>query len=469
MRLIRHTVDLPQPSEGVSLLANMAGNPFRNYTVALFFAAISVSSLCAQQNLEAALLAEINKIKAIDHHAHPLAFTAPGEPPDMDFDALSGEGLEMTGPGPVRMRPDNPEYIGAWRSLFGYKWSDISEEHVQAFSKQKQSVMAQRGDGYPAWVLDQLGIETMFANRISLGRGLVTPRFRWVAFDDALMFPLNNEGAQRINPDYRSFYKDETKLLKRYLSDVGLAGLPATLTDYVSKVVVPTLERQKKDGAVAIKFEAAYLRSLEFADPAEVDAARVYERYATGNEPPPNDYKALQDFLFRRIAREAGRLELPVHIHCTGGMGSYYYLRTSNPLLLDTVFNDPKLRGTNFVLIHGGWPFVKEVAQLFSKPNVYADFSVQDILFYPRALSETLRIWLEVHPEKVFFGTDAMSFTPEVNWEETAWLATTTARRALAIALAGMITDHEIDRARALVLAEMVMRGNALKLYQPAK
>jgi predicted TIM-barrel fold metal-dependent hydrolase len=446
----------------------MAGTLFRNYTLAAFCAAITTSSLFAQQNLESDLLAEINKIKAIDHHAHPLAFTGPGEPPDMDFDALIGEGLEMTGQPPIRMRPDNPEYIGAWRSLFGYKWSDMSEEHVHALSQEKQRVMAQRGKDYPAWVLDRLGIETMFANRVSLGRGLAAPRFRWVAFDDALIFPLNNEGAQRLNPDYRSFYNDETKVLKRYLSDLHLPGVPPTLTDYLAKVVVPTLERQKTNGAVAIKFEAAYLRSLEFADQAEADAARIYERYAKGEEPPPGDYKVLQDFLFRRIAQEAGRLKLPVHIHCTAGVGSYYYLRTSNPLLLDGVFNDPKLRATNFVLIHGGWPFVKEVAQLFSKPNVYADFSVQDILFYPRALSETLRIWLEIQPEKVFFGTDAMSFTPEVSWEEAAWLSTTTARKALAIALAGMISDHEIDRARALVLAEMVMRGNALKLYQPA-
>jgi predicted TIM-barrel fold metal-dependent hydrolase len=231
--------------------------------------------------------------------------------------------------------------------------------------------------------------------------------------------------------------------------------------------MIPTLERQAANGAVAIKFEAAYLRSLEFADPSEVEAARIYERYAKGEEPPPQDYKVLQDFLFRRIAQEAGRLKLPVHIHSTAGAGTYYQLGTANPLLLDSVVNDPKLRATNFVLIHGGWPFVKEAAQLLSKPNVYADFSVQDLLLYPRALSETLRVWLELFPEKVFFGTDAMSFTPEVNWEETAWLSTTTTRQALAIALAGMINDHEIDRPRALILAGMVLRGNALKLYQP--
>jgi hypothetical protein len=40
-----------------------------------------------------------------------------------------------------------------------------------------------------------------------------------------------------------------------------------------------------------------------------------------------------------------------------------------------------------------------------------------------------------------------------------------TARRGLAIALTGMINDREITRERALEIAEMVLRGNALKLY----
>ena len=42
----------------------------------------------------------------------------------------------------------------------------------------------------------------------------------------------------------------------------------ATLQEYVAKVVTPVLEMQKQNGAVAIKFEAAYLRSLDFG-PAE--------------------------------------------------------------------------------------------------------------------------------------------------------------------------------------------------------
>ena len=95
---------------------------------------------------------------------------------------------------------------------------------------------------------------------------------------------------------------------------------------------------------MAIKFEAAYLRALDFAPAKETDAARVYARYVKGGVPSNADYKTLQDYLFRYIAREAGRLGMAVHFHTGGGCGGYFAMEGSNPLLLDSVFNDPALR-----------------------------------------------------------------------------------------------------------------------------
>jgi hypothetical protein len=305
----------------------------------------------------------------------------------------------------------------------------------------------------------------MFANRIAMGRGLAAPRFRWVPFDDPLIFPLSNEAQKRFNQDYKGFYPAEEKLLKRYLADLNIRALPAALDAYLKQVVTPTLERQKRNGAVAIKYEAAYLRKLDFDNPDEAKARLTYARYVRGGEPPANDYKALQDFLFFYIGREAGRLGLAVHIHCIDGAGGFYRQSGSNPLLLETAFNDPGLRKTNFVVVHGAYPFTKEMGGLMGKPNVYADFSAQTFLTYPRELSETLRNWLESYPDKVLFGTDAFSFGPAVDWGEVAWLSNTTARQALALALTGMISDGEIDRARAMELARMVLHDNAAKLY----
>jgi predicted TIM-barrel fold metal-dependent hydrolase len=103
---------------------------------------------------------------------------------------------------------------------------------------------------------------------------------------------------------------------------------------------------------------------------------------------------------------------------------------------------------------------------MFGKPNVYADFSAQTFFLYPRALSEVLRSWLETYPDRVLFGTDAFSFGPLIDWPEVAWLSNWTARQALALALTGMMNDGEISRERAMELARMVLRDNAIKLYK---
>jgi len=418
----------------------------------------------AQTRTDSDLLNEISRIKAIDNHAHPLKYVAAGEKPDDEFDALPLDALEPF-PLPLRLNTTNPEFIGAWRALYRYAHNDMSEAHVRELLAAKQRVLKERGDSFPAWVLDQLNIETMFANRVAMGRGLSTPRFHWVAFDDALIFPLNNEAAKRFNRDYKAFFPGEERLLKRYLADLKVSALPSSLDEYLKLIVTPTLERQKKNGAVAIKFEAAYLRKLDFDDPDEAKARAIYARFVRGGEPPASGYKVLQDFLFYYVAREAGRLGMGVHIHCIEGAGGYYRQSGSNPLLLETAFNDPTLRKTNFVVIHGGYPFTQEMRSLMSKPNVYADFSAQTFFMYPRELSGILRNWLEFYPDKILFGTDAFSFGPEVDWPEVAWLSNTTARQALALALTGMMNDGEITRERASELARMVLRENASRLY----
>jgi hypothetical protein len=424
----------------------------------------SPAPVSAQAGIDRDLLSEIMKIKAIDNHAHPLKYVPDGEPADTEFDALPLDAIAAF-PLPVRLFPTNPDFIRAWRDLYDYKHNDMNEAHVRELMSAKQAVVKQKGEVTPAWILDQLNIETMFANRVAMGRGLTAPRFRWVSFADPLLFPLSNEAQKRFNQDYKGFYPAEEKLLKRYLADLNIRGLPPTLDSYLKQVVAPTLERQKRNGAVAIKYEAAYLRKLDFDNPDEAKARLTYARYVRGGEPAANDYKVLQDFLFFYIARECGRLGLAVHIHCIAGAGGFYRQSGSNPLLLETAFNDVTLRKTNFVVVHGGYPFTKEMGALMGKPNVYADFSAQTFLLYPRELSEILRNWLEGLPDKILFGTDAFSFGPEVDWGEVAWVSNTTARQALALALSGMMNDGEIDRARALELARMVLHDNAAKLY----
>jgi predicted TIM-barrel fold metal-dependent hydrolase len=404
----------------------------------LLIPAVLLLAACSREQppVDPQLAAAIAGIKAIDNHAHPV-LTAPG---DREFDALPVDHMEPQSD-PVAMRP------GAFQTPFT--------------AESKAAAKRKRGDGYPAWVLDQMGVETMLANRVAMGTSVQPPRFRWVPYADALIFPLDNSRLAAQNPDRQAFFPLEDKLRARYLAESGLSALPATLAEYLARVITPTLERHKQGGAVAEKFEAAYLRSLAFDAVDAAQADRVYRQ----RTPNKADYKLLQDYLFRHVATECGRLGMAVHLHTMAGAGGYFDVGGANPLNLEPILNNPALRQTKFVMVHGGWPFTREITPLLEKPNAYLDFSGQALALSPATLSGILREWLEHVPEKVMFATDGYPYSNEMGWEESAWMAAHNGREALGRALTAMMRDGAITRTRATELARMVLRENARALY----
>ena len=77
-----------------------------------------------------------------------------------------------------------------------------------------------------------------------MGRGVRPPRFRWVPYADALLFPLDNSGLAQQSPDRKAFFADENNVRARYLQALGLASPPGKLAGYLARVVTPTLERE---------------------------------------------------------------------------------------------------------------------------------------------------------------------------------------------------------------------------------
>lgn len=442
--------------------ATLKGKPMRRFPLLLVLAC----SLAAvgQNAPDPALLAEIQKIPAVDNHTHVMKVTGPGEKDD-EFDALPCDTLE-TYVTQFFLRPDRPEVVQAWKAFYGYRYSDQSADHVKELIAAREKLMGQQGDNFPTWVLDRIGTRTMFANRVAMGRGLPAKRFPWVPYDDALLFPLNN-AAMADTPDRKFFFGREEALLKRYLGEVSVATMPRTLEDYIRQVLIPVLENQKKGGAIAIKFEAAYLRALDFAPADQKPAEDAYRRgIESGSALPAADYKAVQDYLFQTLASEAGRLGLPMHLHTGAGCGRYYRITGGNPLLMEPLLNLQAMNKTTFVFIHGAWPFTEEMASMLDRPNVFTDTSAQGFLVSNRRFAQSIRQWLEYEPEKVLFGTDTYAGPdPQYGWDTVAWQTAHNTRYALALALTGMVQDGEISRTRALELANMVLHGNAEKLY----
>jgi uncharacterized protein len=429
----------------------------------LVLTAAVATSGAAQTPIDSGLVRYIATIKMVDNHAHPGRMTLPGMGPDSEFDALPLDGVAYQLP--VQMRPESPIWIGAWKALYGYRYADEESAHVAALTAERRRVMQAQGANFPNWVLDHVGIDIMLANRVGMGPGLAPPRFRWVSFVDPLIYPLDVRAEART-PDMKVLFPRTVRLLRRYEREAGATSPPATLDAYLMTVVMPTLERFRREGAVAVKFEAAYLRPLDFAPASEAEARDTYARYALGGVPDHASYKNLQDYLFHYVAREAGRLGMAVHIHTLAAFGSFYLMRGSEPYDLEPTFNDPDLRGTKFVFLHGGWPLTNQTMALLNKPNVYADISAMDQLIPAAQLATILRSWLSTYPEKVLFGSDAYGGQGDGGgWEDGAWVATTNARRGLAMALTGMMADGEIDRAGAERLARMVLRENAIRLY----
>lgn len=401
------------------------------------------------------LLTEIQKIPIFDHHAHP-AF-----PDDTDVDAMAAP----PGSSPLRERLDNPELVAAAKSLWDYPYDDLSPEHAKWLIDKKAELKKAGGTAYFDQVLDKLGIETSIANRVAMAPYLDPKRFRWVFFVDAFMFPFNNSQLAARNPDQQVYIPLQEKVLRRYAKQANLAQLPPDLSGYL-KFISQILQENQQKGAIAEKFEAAYFRPLRFGDPPRAQAEAIYRKYRSGSLPTADEYRTFQDFIFRYLVTEAGRLHLAVHLHTAVGIGDYFNITDGNIMNLESVLRDPRYKDVTWVMIHGGYPLEREAIWLGAMKNVYMDSSLMEIDLYPAQFKDSLRQWLELFPDKVTFGSDAFPYNDALGAEESYWMGVQSSREALAAALAEMISAGEISEAKAMQIARGYLHDNAAQLYK---
>ena len=408
------------------------------------------------QQIYQRLLPQIEKIPAFDHHAHP------GYADDLDVDAMAAPPNASEA---LRTRDDNPELAAAAKALFGYPYDDLSPEHAKWLLNKKTELKRQlAGTAYFNSILDKINTESSVANRAMMPDYLDPQRFPWVFFADSFMWPFNNQRETARNPDEGVFIPLQEKMLHRWMQQESVDKLPSRFADYLN-FISQVLEDNSKRGGIAMKFEVAYFRPTTFGDPPRELAESLYQKYIAGGVPDEKEYRTFQDFIFRYLIREGGRLHLPVHIHTAIGIGDYFNLSQSNIMNLESVLRDPRYASTTFVMIHGGYPLEREAIWLAAMKNVYLDSSFAELAQYPSAFKDTLKMWLETFPDKITFGTDCFPYNQVLGAEESYWLGVQSSRTALAAALAEMISEHEITEARALELAHAYLHDTAVKLY----
>ncbi|PYX84980.1 MAG: hypothetical protein DMG68_19035 [Acidobacteria bacterium] len=387
------------------------------------------------------LLPQIEKIAIFDHHAHP------GFPDDSDVDAMAAP----PGSAAFRERDSNPELIAAAKALFGYPYNDLSPEHSKWLVQKKAELKKTQGNAYFSGILDKLNIESSVANRAMMASYLDPKRF----FADAFMWPFDNRQQRARNADEEVYIPLQEKMLHRWMQQENVAKLPASLADYLA-FVSRTLEDNQKKGGIAMKFEVAYFRSTKFGDPTREQAEDVYRRFVDGGVPSAEEYKTFQDYVFRYLVTEGGRLHLPVHIHSAVGIGDYFSLSESGIMNLENVLRDPRYSGTTFVMIHGGYPF----------EHVYMESSYQELVMYPSEFKHSLKQWLETFPDKITFGTDCFPYNDVLGAEESYWLGVRSGRTALAAALAEMVSMGEVSEPKALEMAKAFLHDTATGIYE---
>jgi hypothetical protein len=405
------------------------------------------------------LLKQIDQLPIYDNHSHATF----ADDPDVDAMAAPPEESSV-----LRLRDSNPEFVAGAKALFGYPYDDFQPEHAKWLIDKKKAAEKDGGIAYWDGVLDKLNMETCLANRVAMAPYLDPKRFHWVFFVDSFLFPLDNRDQTGKNPDLGVYIPLQEKVLERYMKQENVTGMPADLAGYEA-LVRQTLADNQKKGGVAMKFEAAYFRSLYFRDPPREKAEAIYAKYHAGGVPSEEEYRTFQDYVFRFLLDQAGQLNLPVHFHSAVGIGDYFSLRNGNPLNLENVLRDPRYAKIKFVLIHGGYPYTLDMIWMTAAKNVYTDSSLMGYYVYPSELKNILKQWISLFPERVMFGSDAFPFNDAVGAEETFWLAARSARMAIAAALAELVSEGAFSEGKALELARMYLHDNAARLYGGTK
>ena len=193
----------------------------------------------------------------------------------------------------------------------------------------------------------------------------------------------------------------------------------------------------KQFGAVALKDNSAYWRTLDYGNPSQAEAETVFNWIV---EDPrrsaayPDGTRALDDYLFHAFVRIARDLELPVQIH-TGHLAHHYNdITKANAAGLTKAIE--LHRDVQFDLFHANWPYSGDVLFLAkSYPNVRIDFcwaNIIDPVYCQRMFMQALSS--VPHTKIHAYGSDFGGLLVQHAWAHAA-----IARDNLAIALSEMV------------------------------
>jgi uncharacterized protein len=376
------------------------------------------------------LLEQLRETPAVDHHAHLLVgddgVFALGD------DAAPLYELVLESPEPDRARAHvraHPSHARAMRDLAG----------LLGVPAEEAAVAAARADlGHAAYVrllFDESRLESLYV-------------------DDGLTWPglMTATEQQRVTGvPVRRIARVEV------LVQDAAAGWPPF--DEVAARFTAELDRAVAGGQLAaLKSIAAYRCGLDLP-PADEAAARAgYDAWRAGGSPRLVDPHVVSWFLDRALEVTADP-RLPLQFHA-GAVGTDVALTAGDPAALRTWLNRPEHRGVPVVVLHC-WPYLREASWLAGLfPDVHLDLSMAMQWVGSTRGAELVLEVLGVAPvSKLLFATDGFR-VPELFYLGARWW-----RESLADALGGLVDRGVVDEPTARGYGELVLRGNAHRIY----
>ena len=241
------------------------------------------------------------------------------------------------------------------------------------------------------------------------------------------------------------------------------AGVTVTSLDDYVELCRAIFRRWRECGAVCMKDQSAYTRSIAYAFPPRADAERVFNailadpRRSVAYDP---DGGPLSDYLMHEFMRIAAEMELPVQLHTGHMAGIRNDVAKANAAGLRSLVEIH--RRVRFDLFHANWPYPGDL--LFLAKN-YPNVSIDMCWAYaiePMYGKETLKRSVATVPATKLhgFGSDVGGDAPHLIWAYAE-----VARDVIAAALAELVDERVVTAESALELASMWLYENPKRCF----
>ncbi|MCD6535986.1 MAG: amidohydrolase family protein [Thaumarchaeota archaeon] len=397
------------------------------------------------------LFEEIEQLRVIDTHEHTY-------PPEIILkkgpsivDILEGSYFFWIAK-PLKDREDYSELIERIREVMGsafFKACSIAIKELHGVSIDPPSIenLKEASERVREAYRNRDWIKTGFRDKALIDKAIWDPHWNILgdSFDPSLFIPVF-----RIDPfliGYSRKVRDHDGNTP-YIFEKRMGVSVESFEDYLTLIDKVLEEARRK--CIAIKCASAYERSISFEFVDEKTAKKVFEK---GEEAKPAEAKLFGDFVLNYILEKNREIGFPVQFHT--GLAQ---VEGSNPMNLVNIIR--KYSDVNFILFHGGYPWIRQFAILgFTFPNVYLDLCWLPMIS-PSSCAVLLKELIELGlSSKIMWGGDCWVV-------EGTYGALKLFKQILARALGDLVDRRYLTSEEAIEIASKILRENPARIFK---